>query len=161
MAEGTTTNNMMFTIEAVPQSSNPISFDWTTAADTSGTNPATAGSDFSTTMRTGVTITANTPSVTINVPIIGDSISEYDETFVVNLSNAAGATLLNSQATGTIANDDGTTVSIAPIYTSRRCRYRSKCDAVCRNRDTSNIDWIFRKLGNLCWNWISSCNEEC
>ncbi len=114
MAEGSTTNNMMFTIEAVPQSSNQISFDWTTAADTSGTNPATAGSDFSTNMGTGVTITANTPSVTINVPIIGDTNSEYDETFVVNLSNAAGATILNSQATGTITNDDGTTLSIAP-----------------------------------------------
>ena len=113
MAEGTTTNNMMFTIEAVPQSSNSISFDWTTANDT-GDHLATAGTDYTASSGDDVTISANTASVTINVPIIGDTISEYDETFVVNLSDAAGATLLNSQATGTIANDDGTTVSIAP-----------------------------------------------
>ena len=37
---------MVFTVEAVPPSSDAITFDWTTGDDTSGTNPATAGTDY-------------------------------------------------------------------------------------------------------------------
>ena len=77
-----------------------------------GDHLATVGTDYTASSRDNVEISANTASVNINVPIIGDTISEYDETFVVNLSNAAGATLLNNQAIGTITNDDGTTIHI-------------------------------------------------
>ena len=44
--EGATANNISFTVEAVPKSTSPITFDWTTANDDAGTNPATAGSDY-------------------------------------------------------------------------------------------------------------------
>ena len=116
MVEGATTNNMSFTVEAVPRSATPITFDWTTNADTSGTNPATAGSDFTTTMRTGVTIDSNTASVTIDVPILGDNDPEFDETFLVNLSNAtSGVRILDDTATGTILNDDGSKLTIEPV----------------------------------------------
>lgn len=44
-------------------------------------------------------------SVTVNV--VGDSAVEPNEIFFLNLSDAEGALLLASQATGTILNDDG------------------------------------------------------
>ena len=53
------------------------------------------------------------------VPIIGDTESEYDETFLVELTNAriSGSEMIkiiDDTATGTIENDDGTTITIAP-----------------------------------------------
>ena len=41
--------------------------------------------------------------------------AEPDETFMVTLSGVNGATFIDETATGTIANDDGTTISIAPV----------------------------------------------
>jgi hypothetical protein len=43
---------------------------------------------------------------TVSVRVIGDSRSESDETFFVNLSNASGATIADGQAVGTILNDE-------------------------------------------------------
>ena len=67
-------------------------------------------------MRTGETITANSPSVTIDVPILGDNDPEFDETFLVNLSNAtSGVQILDNSAKGTILNDDGSGLSIESV----------------------------------------------
>jgi hypothetical protein len=46
------------------------------------------------------------------VVITGDTTVEANETFLVYLSNATGASILDGQATGTITNDDGPTLSI-------------------------------------------------
>jgi hypothetical protein len=43
---------------------------------------------------------------TVRVPIVGDTSLEENETFVVHLSNAQGAVLLDAQATVTIVDDD-------------------------------------------------------
>jgi hypothetical protein len=43
---------------------------------------------------------------TITVQIKGDKKKEADETFFVNLSGAANATMLDGQGLGTILNDD-------------------------------------------------------
>ncbi|MGK7897583.1 MAG: PA14 domain-containing protein, partial [Xenococcus sp. (in: cyanobacteria)] len=43
---------------------------------------------------------------TIEVPIIGDSIDEIDEAFNINLENPVNATVLDSQGTVTITDDD-------------------------------------------------------
>ncbi|HVW38794.1 MAG TPA: cellulose binding domain-containing protein [Pirellulales bacterium] len=40
------------------------------------------------------------------VPVLGDTAPEANETFVVKLAGASGATLARQQATGTIVNDD-------------------------------------------------------
>ena len=40
------------------------------------------------------------------VPVVGDALDEYDEYFVVNLTNVANANLLNSSAYGDIDDDD-------------------------------------------------------
>jgi hypothetical protein len=45
----------------------------------------------------------------------GDTGVEGNETFFVNLSGASGATLLRSQAVGTIVNDDAAAPSTLPI----------------------------------------------
>jgi Calx-beta domain len=66
---------------------------------------AASGGDF--TAASGkLTFSAGQMSKTINVAILGDTIYEPDETFFVDLSAAAGATLSRSSATGTITNDD-------------------------------------------------------
>jgi len=95
------TSNMTFLVKLSNPSASTITVDFTTAPGT-----ATAGLDYTT---TSGTLTFN-PGVTtqqINVPIIGDTAMEGDETFFVNLSNvSAGATIGDNQAVGTIANDD-------------------------------------------------------
>ncbi len=44
--------------------------------------------------------------LTVNVPIVGDTKVESNENFYLNFSNPNGATLANSQAVGTILDDD-------------------------------------------------------
>ena len=50
---------------------------------------------------------SGTVSQTISVEILGDTETEYHETFNVNLSNPIGAIFGDSQAIGTILDDDG------------------------------------------------------
>jgi len=69
-------------------------------------NTAVAGSDYTSTSGT-LTFGAGDSSKTISVPIIGDKLDEYDEQFFVNLSSAVGGVITDSQAVGTIQNDDG------------------------------------------------------
>lgn len=70
-----------------------------------GGGTATAGIDYTAASGT-LTFPAGTTTRTISVSVIGDTLVEPDETFVVALSNAANATLATSTATGTIVNDD-------------------------------------------------------
>src|SRR4030095_4818561 len=49
---------------------------------------------------------------TIVITVNGDTESETNETFLVNLSSAIEATILRGQGTGTILNDDGNTVPL-------------------------------------------------
>jgi hypothetical protein len=59
-----------------------------------------------------LTIPAGQTTGQIHIPIRGDTLEEPSETFAVNLSNAIGATLLDSQGIGTIEQDD---TSTAPL----------------------------------------------
>ena len=57
-----------------------------------------------------------TTTQTIVVPIVGESLSEYDETFTVNLSKSVNAVIVRGQGTGTILDDDPLPgISIADI----------------------------------------------
>ena len=80
-----------------------------------GDGTATAGSDYAATSGTlsfGDNETARTISVTIN----GDTTVEPNETFVVDLSGAVGATVGDGQGIGTITNDDvAPSVSIGDV----------------------------------------------
>ncbi len=77
-----------------------VSVDYATASGT-----ATSGSDFTAANGT-LNFTASESTKFISVPITGDSIDENNETFTVSLSNLQGATFSDSQATGTISDDD-------------------------------------------------------
>ena len=71
-------------------------------------NTATiADNDYEST--SGVAIFApNTTTTTLTVHVVGDNVNEEDESFFVNLSGASvNATIADSQASGTIYDDDG------------------------------------------------------
>ena len=51
------------------------------------------------------------------MPVNGDTTFEDDETFVVKVTNVVGASLVNAQAQGVIANDDsGCGLSLTAIH---------------------------------------------
>ncbi len=91
--------------------SNPSAFDVSFTAQTQN-GTATAGSDYES-LTTTVTIPAGMTSGTIFVGIIGDTVTEPDETFTLALSNPSNATLGNTSATGTITNDDNVTTKFS------------------------------------------------
>ena len=68
-------------------------------------NTALSGSDFGAVSGTLV-FTPGSTTRTVSVAVVGDLAVEGDETLTLNLSNAAGGTLLDAQATGTILDDD-------------------------------------------------------
>jgi len=55
---------------------------------------------------TAQTIATGQLTYTFDVIVNGDNLVEADETFFVNVTNVAGAVALDSQAVGTIQNDD-------------------------------------------------------
>ena len=67
----------------------------------------TAGSDY-TEMSGTLTFATDVTRQTIRVPLLDDETDEPDETFVVTLSNSSGAMLDDSEATGTIRDNDAT-----------------------------------------------------
>ncbi len=95
---GTTTASFTVSLNAV--SSLEVRGQYATANGT-----ATAGTDYTATTGT-FTIPAGSTTARIDVPIIGDTTVETDETFVVNLNSLVNATLADGQALGTIRNDD-------------------------------------------------------
>lgn len=101
LAEGNSgLTNAIFTVSLSAPSTSTVTVAYATADRT-----AQAGSDYQ--AATGsLTFSPGQTVQTLSVPIIGDTQVEPDETFVVNLTSPAGATLARSQATGTIQNDD-------------------------------------------------------
>ena len=94
------TVDAVFTVSLSPSSGLEVTVDYATADGT-----ATAGSDYVATFGTltfGAWMTTRNVTVTVN----SDMLDELDETFLVNLSNPANATLLDGQGQGTITDDD-------------------------------------------------------
>jgi hypothetical protein len=86
------------------QLSHPLG---TTASVNFATADGTADSDEDYDATSGtVTFAPGQTSVTVNVLVDGDTAPEPDETVLLNLSNASGATISVPQATGIILNDD-------------------------------------------------------
>jgi hypothetical protein len=84
--------------------SEPSSQEVTVRCSTSDCT-ATAGSDYLATDKI-VHIAAGQMQASFDVPILGDTVFEADETFVVSLSNAVGAVIGQGRAAGCIRNDD-------------------------------------------------------
>lgn len=92
------------TVRLTKAQTKPVVVQYTTANVS-----ASAGSDY--TAKSGaLEIPAGQTQVTFNVAIMGDSLAESDETFVVRLSGATGVAGIGidaAVATVTIVNDDG------------------------------------------------------
>lgn len=85
-------------------------------ATASGT--ATAGSDFRALPLTTVGFAAGQSSRAISVSLKGDTVVEADETFRLNLSAPVGATIGDPKGTGTILNDDATSIGVDDVTVS-------------------------------------------
>lgn len=99
--------------------SHTVTVNFATANDTGGANPATAGSDYTSTSGT-LTFNPGETVQTVSVPVLADADnSETAETFLVNISGATNGVITDAQAVGTI-NPNGTpgTVVISELRTS-------------------------------------------
>lgn len=94
------TTNAMFTVGLSATVGQTVTAQFATANGT-----AEAGTDYVASSGT-VTIPAGSASSSISVAVNGDTTQEQNETFVVNLTNAVNAPLVDSQGVGTINNDD-------------------------------------------------------
>ncbi|MEB2185281.1 putative Ig domain-containing protein [Xanthomonas campestris pv. campestris] len=96
------TSNATFTVSlSQPAGAGGVSFDIATADGS-----ATAGVDYVASSLTGQTIPAGSSGATFTVLVNGDTLSEPNETFFVNVSNVSGAGVSDAQGQGTIVNDD-------------------------------------------------------
>jgi Calx-beta domain len=78
---------------------NPVTVDWVAEGVT-----AQAGSDF---LPSSGTVTFGGLTATIDIPVVGDTVAEPNETFRVTLSNPQNAVITDGVGIGTIVNDDG------------------------------------------------------
>ena len=92
--------NRTLTVNLSAASGQTVTVNYATA-DGTATQPA----DYTNTSGT-LTFTPGQTSRTIDVPVIGETVPEANETFFVNLSGAVNATIADNQAQVTIANDD-------------------------------------------------------
>jgi hypothetical protein len=90
-----------FTVTLSTASGRTISLDFATANGT-----ALAGSDY-TAAAGNLSFTPGSTSRTISVAVLGDTVDEANETFVVDLSNGTNVTIADTQGMGTISDDDG------------------------------------------------------
>jgi hypothetical protein len=73
---------------------------------TTGNGTATAPADYRA-QSAVLTIPAGRTSVSFAVPVVGDTLDEPDEDFVVRLSSPSGATVADGTGVATVADDDG------------------------------------------------------
>jgi hypothetical protein len=95
---GTTT--FAFNVTLSTASAQNVTVDFATADGT-----AVSGSDYQS-LNGSLTFSPGETSKTVNVLVNGDTQNEPDETFLVQLSNPANATLTKAQGAATITNDD-------------------------------------------------------
>ena len=109
--EGNTgTTAFDFTVSLSAASGQPVTVNYATADGT-----ATAPSDYTAALST-LSFAPGTITQTVTVLVNGDTVVEPNETFTVNLSSPANATIATGQGTGTIVNDDVTpTLSIGNV----------------------------------------------
>ncbi|MDA1275928.1 MAG: Ig-like domain-containing protein, partial [Verrucomicrobia bacterium] len=113
MEGNTGTTNAVFRVTLSEPALEPVSVIYSTSDGT-----ATAGSDYDTVTERTLTLDPGQTSGLILIPVRGDTVAESDEVFFVNLGAAVNATLRDSQAVGTIADDDapiGISVSDAAV----------------------------------------------
>ncbi|MFK8009523.1 MAG: peroxidase family protein [Saprospiraceae bacterium] len=117
----------------------PISVNYST---TDGT--ATSPADYIATTGT-VVFPVGSTSVTATIPITDNSINEPTESFVVNITNASGATIGNAQGTVTINDNDPANPCFANLDVD------TDNDGVCDNDDCQPFNPLFPAVpGTAC-----------
>ncbi|MEZ4593155.1 MAG: Calx-beta domain-containing protein [Chloroflexota bacterium] len=101
------TKSVVFTVTLSPAAASSVTVNYATANGT-----ASAGTDY--VANSGLlTFSPGQTSKTITVTVNGDNTDEgTSENFLVNLSNASGANIADSQATGTIMDDETAVISL-------------------------------------------------
>ncbi len=94
------TRLMTFTVILSAAAAGPVTVAYSTADGT-----ATSGSDY-VAASGNLTFAAGETSKTLQVTVNGDTAAEGNEAFTVRLADAAGATIADASATGTLTNDD-------------------------------------------------------
>ena len=145
--------DMTFTVALEHAYTSNVSVNFATAAG--GANPATAGTDYTTTSGT-LTFTPGQLVQTVSVPVLADAdASETDETFLVNLSAPVNAVIADGQATGTItaAHVPGT-VLISELRTSGPGGLEDDFVELYNNTDAAIVvpagGWGLFKMGAAC-----------
>jgi ribosomal protein L35AE/L33A len=108
---GTTTFTFSVSLNQ-PAPAGGVTFDIATA-DGSAT---TAGNDYLARSLTNQSIAAGQTSYSFDVTVNGDTLVEPSESFVVNVTDVSGATVLDGQGAGTIQNDDTADLKISQVY---------------------------------------------
>lgn len=104
--EGNTADrNATFTVTLSDAVNTTVTVNYTTV-DGSATSGAGNATDDYTAVSGTLSFSPNTTRQTIEVPILGDTIAEPDESFTVVLSAPSRAILVNLEGTGTLRNDD-------------------------------------------------------
>lgn len=94
------TTNAVFTVTLSAASGQTVSVGYASADGT-----ATQPGDYAATSGTLI-FTPGQTTRTVTVPVSGETVPEANETFFVNLSGAANATIADNQGVGTVTNDD-------------------------------------------------------
>jgi hypothetical protein len=102
--------NAVFTITLSAPSAQAV-----TVMASSANGTATTPSDYILLPPTLVTFAPGETTKTVSVAVNGDTVSEANETFFVNLTTPVNATIADNQGVGTITNDDTSNVSIVKI----------------------------------------------
>jgi uncharacterized protein len=132
---------LSFTVSLAAPAAGTITVDFATADGS-----ATAGQDYLP-VSGQVSFAAGETSKTILIPVIGDDLSEANETLTVTLSNAVGAAIGDGAATGTITNDDGPQYfSLASGDFEERWTDTSR---ISTNDNWSDVDYIIGYLGDI------------
>jgi len=107
------TTNLSFTVNLSVVSQQAVTVNYATANGT-----AAAPGDYAAIPPTILTFGAGEISKQISVAVVGDTLLEQNENFVVNLSNPSNAGISDDQGVGTIVNDDSCSYSINPVLQS-------------------------------------------
>ncbi len=132
--EGTT--NALFTVRLSVPSSQPVAVNFAT---TNGT--ALAGSDFVGANGT-VTFPPGVLAQTVSVAVLGDTVAEADETFLLQLTSARNGIIMDRLGVGTILDDDGGT-------SAPRLSIRQAGDKVVLTWPTSADGFVLEHVGVL------------
>jgi hypothetical protein len=122
-----------FTVTLSAASTSTVTVQYATADGTA----TVANNDYVATSGT-LTFAPGQTQQTVTVSVNGNTVMEPDETFYVNLSNPANATLGTSQGVGTIQNDDFTPDRYEPNNTSATATNLGRTNSV--SQTTLSLD---------------------